>query len=151
MTRCGKSSLFRILSGLWPVHSGVLRRPAASSLIFIPQRPLMTIGTLRDQVPGHPGNKGENILLLLEDDSISYNAQNYSCIPCPLQVIYPDTVAEMEAGGWRDEDLAAVLDTVSLGHILTREGGWDAAADWKVTIITVSGNYLHYLFIYFCE
>ena len=51
----------------------------------------------------------------------------------------------MEAGGWRDEDLAAVLDTVSLGHILTREGGWDAAADWKVTIITVSGNYPHYL------
>ena len=75
----------------------------------------------------------------------------YSCICCPLQVIYPDTVAEMEAGGWRDEDLAAVLDTVSLGHILTREGGWDAAADWKVTIITVSCNYLHYLFIYFCE
>ena len=62
-----------------------------------------------------------------------------------MQVIYPDTVAEMEAGGWRDEDLAAVLDTVSLGHILTREGGWDAAADWKVTIVTVSGNYLHYL------
>ena len=51
-------------------------------------------------------------------------------------MIYPDTVAEMEAGGWRDEDLAAVLDTVSLGHILTREGGWDAAADWKVTIYT---------------
>ena len=57
-------------------------------------------------------------------------------------MIYPDTVAEMEAGGWRDEDLAAVLDTVSLGHILTREGGWDAAADWKVTIVIVSGNYL---------
>ena len=25
-----------------------------------------------------------------------------------------------------------VLDTVSLNHIVTREGGWDTAADWKV-------------------
>ena len=25
-----------------------------------------------------------------------------------------------------------MLDTVSLNHIVTREGGWDTAADWKV-------------------
>ena len=54
----GKSSIIRVLGGLWPLAGGHLRRPAAAmdsgspkhSLFFVPQRPYTTTGTLQEQV-----------------------------------------------------------------------------------------------------
>jgi len=46
----GKSSLLRMMAGLWNCGAGTLERPDADELLFLPQHAYMIIGTLRDQL-----------------------------------------------------------------------------------------------------
>lgn len=47
---CGKSSLLRAIAGLWNSGKGKIIRPEANRILFLPQRPYMVLGTLRDQL-----------------------------------------------------------------------------------------------------
>ncbi|MBW4629703.1 MAG: ATP-binding cassette domain-containing protein [Brasilonema octagenarum HA4186-MV1] len=46
----GKSSLLRAIAGLWNAGTGRLVRPPLESLLFLPQRPYIILGTLREQL-----------------------------------------------------------------------------------------------------
>ncbi|EDX86096.1 ABC transporter transmembrane region 2 family [Synechococcus sp. PCC 7335] len=47
---CGKSSLLRAIAGLWTNGKGQITRPEAKEMLFLPQRPYMLLGTLREQL-----------------------------------------------------------------------------------------------------
>jgi putative ATP-binding cassette transporter len=44
----GKSTLFRALAGIWPFGRGHVNIPAGARVLFLPQKPYIPIGTLRD-------------------------------------------------------------------------------------------------------
>ncbi|KAF1851353.1 peroxisomal ABC transporter-like protein [Cucurbitaria berberidis CBS 394.84] len=50
---CGKSAVSRIVAGLWPAYRGLVSRPRSvgtDGIMFLPQRPYLSTGTLRDQI-----------------------------------------------------------------------------------------------------
>lgn len=46
----GKSSVLRAIAGLWQTGNGKVVRPDLSEMLFLPQRPYMVLGCLRDQL-----------------------------------------------------------------------------------------------------
>jgi vitamin B12/bleomycin/antimicrobial peptide transport system ATP-binding/permease protein len=46
----GKSTLFRAFAGIWPFGRGMVFQPRLASTLFLPQKPYLTIGTLREQL-----------------------------------------------------------------------------------------------------
>ncbi|KAJ0171186.1 hypothetical protein K1T71_013385 [Dendrolimus kikuchii] len=114
---CGKSSLFRIISGLWPVFGGELSVPRPCEcahcadeanfadtdhctsrpiMFYIPQRPYMSMGSLIDQV--------------------TY----------PSRVSSDDLAAEARA--------SHILRLVRLDACANRHGGLRAVRDWRATL-----------------
>ena len=70
----GKSSVRRTIAGLWPGACGLLERPAANQLMFLPQRPYMVEGCLRDQLLYPYPDRGasdEEILAVVEAVNLS--------------------------------------------------------------------------------
>ncbi|KAL7342693.1 ABC transporter transmembrane region 2-domain-containing protein [Rhodotorula toruloides] len=84
----GKSSLFRILGGLWPIYGGTVTKPPASEFTYIPQRPYLSLGTLRDQII-YPHSRAQ----MLERGITDANLLDI------LKMLELDSIVERE-GGW---------------------------------------------------
>lgn len=70
----GKSTLLRAISGIWPFVEGRISLPDTKDLMFIPQRPYLPLGTLRNALL-YPGTKmisDEHLLKLMEQCEIGY-------------------------------------------------------------------------------
>lgn len=72
----GKSTLLRALAGIWPFARGKVALPPQDQLMFIPQRPYLPLGTLRDAVlyPGTREFSDETLKEALEQCRIGYLA-----------------------------------------------------------------------------
>lgn len=60
----GKSTLLRAVAGIWPFVEGKINIPEPNSLMFIPQKPYLPLGKLREALL-YPGNKniGDELLI----------------------------------------------------------------------------------------
>lgn len=102
---CGKTSLMRALAGLWDVGSGTVRcsLPAAGgSQFFLPQRPYMVLGSLREQML-YP--------------TWSSHSPYSGAAPVPSEA-----------------QLRVALEAVRLAHLLQRQDGLEAVADWSAVL-----------------
>lgn len=86
----GKTSIMRVLSGLWPLFKGAIERPEInlSEIMYIPQRPYLALGTLRDQVI-YPHSYEDMIKSGRKDEELM----------AILKKVYLDYIPDRE-GGW---------------------------------------------------
>jgi putative ATP-binding cassette transporter len=73
----GKSTLFRAISGIWPFGDGQVRIPTGASVMVVPQKPYLPIGSLRGAVtyPAAPDAYADDaIRKALEDARLGFLA-----------------------------------------------------------------------------
>lgn len=141
----GKTSLLRALAGLWNTGNGTItyyleeaekiqtsisadlpsfkannKRSRAKGIFFLPQRPYMVLGTLRDQLlyPTWSENLNTSTDGEQSRDSWHFLAQS------------SDAAGDLPKKPTTD-DLIHVLETVRLGNIVSRFNGLDTSCEWS--------------------
>jgi ABC-type uncharacterized transport system fused permease/ATPase subunit len=123
---CGKTSLLRSIAGLWLNGTGSIVVPGQpvgavegeGDVFFVPQRPYLVLGTLRDQLL-YPVWQRHT-----DNDNNNDNGTNTSSIN--------SSTTEINKTRPSNEELKAALEAVSMSKLLDRvDGNLDASADWS--------------------
>ncbi|KAI3996995.1 hypothetical protein MKX01_021271 [Papaver californicum] len=143
---CGKTSLLRAMAGLWSTGEGKItfyirdgenpqlavspdRVPAeilterykgrrARGIFFLPQRPYMVLGTLRQQLLYPTWSESTKPM-----ESTKFSGSMASLFQGPS---LPDTSEKPT-----DDDLVQVLEDVRLGYVLSRFKGLNSTYEWS--------------------
>ncbi|HXW85353.1 MAG TPA: ABC transporter ATP-binding protein/permease [Candidatus Binataceae bacterium] len=83
----GKTSLLRALAGIWRTGNGTIRRPPLSEVMFLPQRPYMILGSLREQLTyPHAGNATDaELQAILADVNLANLPDRFGGLDLELQ------------------------------------------------------------------
>ncbi len=94
----GKSSLFRLIGELWPLHNGRLVKPRKEDILFVPQKPYLVLGTLRDQII-YPHSVADMQSLGITDDDLDHLLAVCLCVcacTLPHATLRPNTIHSLE-------------------------------------------------------
>jgi putative ATP-binding cassette transporter len=89
----GKSTLFRSIAGIWPYWKGKISLPAGATLLFLPQRPYLPIGTLK-YATCYPAVESE-----LSDDAVREALAAVGLAPFAADLTRNENWAQLLSGG----------------------------------------------------
>ncbi|KRX09691.1 P-loop containing nucleoside triphosphate hydrolase [Pseudocohnilembus persalinus] len=147
---CGKSSLFRILGGLWPILGGTLKRPSMDKLFYVPQRPYLPDGNLRDQIiyphtkldmlrRGYNDNKLIELMKKVQLDSLLTRGNLDIRKDWTNQLAMGEKQAIAMARLFYHKPLFAILDECTSSVSLELEATlYETAKELNITLFTVS-------------
>lgn len=137
---------YRILCGLWPVRGGRVVKPCRGQLFYIPQKPYLPLGNLRDQV------RHSQDLMIQADPRMGCSGAmetEAGCVDVVVvwQVLYPHGVMDMARDGTDDSHIRLLLAQVErhlsllvlsfLALSLSNRGVSDS---WPIDLAFVDGS-----------
>lgn len=142
---CGKSSLLRAIAGLWHAGTGRIIGPESLEMLFLPQRPYMVQGSLREQLlypNGHIGRTDEVLLEVLKQVNLPDIAAHFDGLDAELDWSKVLSVGEQQRVAFARVLLIgpryAILDeATSALDIANEESLYEQLAATSTTLVSV--------------
>jgi putative ATP-binding cassette transporter len=128
----GKSTFIRAIAGIWPFGAGDIELPEKESVIYLPQKPYVPLGTLKDALL-FPHDQGAD----LPDEEI-----NQALVDCHLQNL---TNRLHETARWSELLSPGELQRISFARILLHKPDWIFLDESTSSLDLANEKYLYKL------